>query len=65
MSGTLRLNVNGQFIPVQGFVGPTGPQGEVGPTGPEGAPQFQLLTQAQYDALNPPIPGVLYLIEAD
>ena len=34
-----------------------GPQGPVGPPG-----QWTALTQAEYDALNPPDPEMLYLI---
>lgn len=37
--------------------GALGPQG---PPGPEG--QWEALTQAEYDALNPPDPETLYVI---
>lgn len=53
-----------------GATGATGPQGDAGPTGATGATgpaganaTFSVLTQAAYDALNPPVEGVLYLIE--
>lgn len=43
--------------------GPQGPAGPVGPTGPEGPQgQWLSLTQAEYDALDPPDPDILYVI---
>lgn len=38
----------------------TGPQGPTGPMGPEG--EWVQLTQAEYNALAPPDPAVLYVI---
>lgn len=43
-----------------GATGATGATGPAGPTGPEG--QWVSLTQAQFDALNPPDPNTLYVI---
>lgn len=40
--------------------GSMGPAGSIGPPGPQG--QWISLTQAEYDALNPPDPAVLYVI---
>lgn len=37
--------------------GPTGPPGPPGPPG-----QWESLTQAEFDALNPPDPDTLYVI---
>src|SRR5690606_16767409 len=56
-----------------GPTGPTGPTGSTGPTGParlppdnvvvsEDATEIVALTQAQYDALDPPEPDTLYFI---
>lgn len=44
----------------QGNTGPTGPQGPQGIPGPQG--QWVSLTQAEYDALDPPNPDTLYVI---
>jgi hypothetical protein len=44
----------------QGDTGAKGPKGDTGAQGPEG--RWVQLTQAQYDALNPPDPAVLYVI---
>jgi hypothetical protein len=47
-----------------GPTGATGDAGATGATGPAGADAtFTVLTQAAYDALSPPVAGVLYLIE--
>lgn len=40
--------------------GNMGPPGSTGPMGPQG--QWTSLTQAQYDALDPPNPDTLYVI---
>lgn len=40
--------------------GNMGPPGAMGPMGPQG--QWMSLTQAQYDALDPPNPDTLYVI---
>lgn len=49
-----------------GTTGATGPKGDTGDTGPQGpiGPEgrWTQLTQAQYDALSPPDPAVLYVI---
>lgn len=46
-----------------GATGPQGPKGDTGDTGPIGPQgQWTQLTQAQYDALAPPDPLVLYVI---
>lgn len=51
---------------MRGPQGDQGAQGIQGPTGPAGNDaEFILLNQAQYDALDPPEPGVLYLIEEE
>jgi hypothetical protein len=50
-----------------GATGPAGADGATGAIGPAGADgadaTFTVLTQAAYDALTPPLAGVLYLIE--
>jgi hypothetical protein len=52
---------NGNLID---FVGPQGEAGLQGPQGDAGASAtFTVLTQAAYDELDPPVEGVLYLIE--
>jgi hypothetical protein len=47
-----------------GQEGPQGPQGEPGPAGADGTDfnRFVLLTQADYDALDPVDAGMLYII---
>jgi hypothetical protein len=45
----------------QGVPGAQGPQGITGPQGPATTPVI-VLTQAEYDALNPPSAGSLYVI---
>ena len=59
----------GSDIVVQPVPGPPGPQGVQGVQGPQGVQGVQgpegewvQLTQAQYDALAPPDPAVLYVI---
>ena len=52
----------------EGPTGPPGPQGAPGPEGPQG-PQGEpgvdplVLTQAEYDALDPPTVGQIYFIK--
>lgn len=46
-----------------GATGPPGPAGATGATGATGPPgQWTQLTQAEYDALSPPDPAILYVI---
>jgi hypothetical protein len=56
-------------VVASGNIGPPGPKGDkgdpgvTGPVGPEGPQgQWDAMTQAQYDALDPPDPDVLYVI---
>lgn len=47
----------------QGPPGPQGPQGATGATGPQGPPgPWTQVTQAEYNALNPPDPNTLYVV---
>lgn len=50
----------------QGDPGPTGATGATGPAGPQGEQGppgvWTQVTQAQYDALNPPDPNTLYVV---
>jgi hypothetical protein len=50
----------------QGEVGPQGPVGETGPQGVQGEQgppgSWTQVTQAEYDALSPPDPTVLYVV---
>jgi len=45
---------------IRGATGTNGTNGATGNTGPPG--QWTQLTQAQYNALNPPVAGTLYVI---
>lgn len=46
-----------------GAEGPQGPKGETGNTGPQGPPgEWTALTQSEFEQLDPPDPGVLYVI---
>ena len=49
-----------QVVESTGPPGPAGPAGPPGPQGPEG--KWVQMTQAQYDALNPKDPNILYVI---
>ena len=56
---------------VQGATGPQGPTGTTGATGPKGdqgdpgAATIISLTQAEYDGLGSPDPGILYIIKQE
>jgi hypothetical protein len=53
------VNITFELLPDVILVG----SAQLGPQGPQGEPgQWTALTQAEYDALNPPDPEMLYII---